>query len=226
MPLASTLSSLSRFLITSGRAVGAAGSLSLTLEHCPFAMRPFLLGSAAVAISLLPALVAAPERVGLAPAGAVELQGQSWFSTPPWQVIFTNYYSDVNQVGGEYYFTVTLPEKAGVGLGGLSITQTRGVDRSFQFDLAASRAFLGRPRHEGAAVPVQVRFDGDQRRFQISFPQPPQPGATVTLALKPWMNPNQADTYMFAVEALPAGANPAPASLGYATMQIYSYSRF
>ena len=72
-------------------------------------MRPFLLGSAAVAISLLPALVAAPERVGLAPAGAVELQGQSWFSTPPWQVIFTNYYSDVNQVGGEYYFTVSLP---------------------------------------------------------------------------------------------------------------------
>jgi hypothetical protein len=40
------------------------------------------------------------------------------------------------------------------------------------------------------------------------------------------MNPTQADTYMFAVEALPAGPNPAPAPLGYATMQIYSYSRF
>ena len=100
------------------------------------------------------------------------------------------------------------------------------MDRNFQFDLAASRAFLGRPRQEGAAVPVQVRFDGDQRRFQISFPQPPQPGATVTLALKPWMNPNQADTYMFALEALPAGANPAPASLGFATMQIYNPFRF
>ena len=189
-------------------------------------MRPCLLRAAAVAISLLPLAVAAPELAGLAPARAVELQGQSWFSTPPWQVIFTNYYSDVSQVGGEYYFTVTLPEQAGVGLGGLTITQTRGVDRSFNFNLAASRAFLGRPRHEGAAVPVQVRFDADQRRFQISFPEPPQPGATLTLALKPWMNPNQADTYMFAVEALPAGPNPAPAPLGYATMQIYNYYRF
>lgn len=189
-------------------------------------MRPFLFGSAAMAISLLPLTVAAPTLVGLPPARAVEMQGQSWFSTPPWQVIFTNYYSDVNQVGGEYYFTVTLPEAAGVGLGGLTITQTRGVDRSFYFDLAASRAFLGRPRHGGAAVPVQVRFDGDQRRFQISFPEPLQPGSTVTLALKPWMNPTQADTYMFAVEDLPAGPNPAPAPLGYAIMPIYNYSRF
>ena len=189
-------------------------------------MRPCLLRAAAVAISLLPLAVAAPELAGLAPARAVELQGQSWFSTPPWQVIFTNYYSDVSQVGGEYYFTVTLPEQAGVGLGGLTITQTRGVDRSFNFNLAASRAFLGKPRHEGAAVPVQVRFDADQRRFQISFPEPPKPGATLTLALKPWMNPNQADTYMFAVEALPAGPNPAAAPLGFATMQIYSYFRF
>jgi hypothetical protein len=189
-------------------------------------MRRFLLRSAAVAIGLLPLALAAPALVGPSPAGAVELQGQTWFRSPPWQVIFTSYYSDVNQVGGEYYFTVTLPETAGVGLGGLTITQTRGVDRSFNFDLAASRAFLGKPRHEGAAIPVQVRFDGDQRRFQINFPEPPQPGATVTLALKPWMNPNQADTYMFAVEALPAGPNPAAAPLGFATMQIYSYFRF
>lgn len=189
-------------------------------------MRQVLYRSAALAISLLPLALAAPELAGLPPARAVEVQGQTWFSSPPWQVIFTNYYSDVNQVGGEYYFTVTLAELAGAGLGGLTITQTRGVDRNFQFDLAASRAFLGRPRQEGAAVPVEVRFDGDQRRFQISFPKPPQPGATVTLALKPWMNPNQADTYMFALEALPAGANPAPAPLGFATMQIYNPFRF
>ncbi|MCX5944379.1 MAG: DUF2808 domain-containing protein [Cyanobacteria bacterium] len=194
-------------------------------------MRRFLVRSAALAISLVPHALTGSALVGPAlvappPAGAVELQGQTWFASPPWQVIFTSFYSDVNQVGGEYYFTVTLPAAAGVGLGGLTITQTRGVDRSFNFDLAGSRAFLGRPRHEGAAVPVQVRFDDTQRRFQISFPEPPQPGATVTLALKPWMNPNQSDTYMFAVQALPAGPNPVPAPLGFATMQIYSYFRF
>ncbi len=189
-------------------------------------MRRRLVPPAALVASLLPLALGAPALVGIPVAAAVELQGQTWFRTPPWQVLFTSYYSDVNQVGGEYYFTVTLPETAGAGLGGLTITQTRGVDRSFHFDLAASRAFLGKPRQEGSAIPVQVGFDGDQRRFQIRFPEPPQPGATVTVALKPWMNPNQADTYMFAVEALPAGPNPAPAPLGYATMQIYSYFRF
>jgi hypothetical protein len=41
------------------------------------------------------------------------------------------------------------------------------------------------------------------------------------VALKPWNNPFQADTYMFSVQALPAGPNPVPASLGFATMPIF-----
>jgi hypothetical protein len=161
------------------------------------------------------------------PAGrALELDGQTWFSRPPWTVEFRNYYWYVGQTGAEYYFTVTLPEQAGVGLGGLVIQQTRGVDRSFQFSPGRTRAFLGLPRREGAAIPVQAQFDDAQRRISVQFPQPPQPGQTVTVALKPWNNPFQSDTYMFAVQALPAGPNPQPASLGFATMQILEATRF
>jgi hypothetical protein len=159
-------------------------------------------------------------------AQAVELQGQTWFAKPPWKVELRNYYSSVMQSGGEYYFTVTLPEQAGVGLGGLVIRQIRGVDTNFGFDAARTRAFVGLPRREGVAVPVEATFDREARRFEIRFPEPPQPGQTVTVALRPWHNPSQADTYLFGVQALPDGVNPVPASLGFATLPIYEAMRF
>ena len=57
---------------------------------------------------------------GLRPeaVSALELRGQTYFTNPPWKVDFTNYYRYVNQAQGEYYFTVTLAENAGAGLGG------------------------------------------------------------------------------------------------------------
>jgi hypothetical protein len=189
----------------------AAAPLAAGLAVC--------LGAALVPLGLAPGPAAAPAR-------AVELQGQTWFARPPWKVEFRNYYWYVMQAGGEYYFTVTLPEQAGVGLGGLVIQQIRGVDTTFPFDLPRTRAFLGRPRGEGPSLPVQASFQQERRRFDIRFPQPPQPGQTVTLALRPWFNPSQADTYLFAVQALPAGPNPVPASLGVATLAIYDGVRF
>ena len=182
---------------------------------------PLLLLPLAAAVSLQPL---AP---GLqTPAAALELQGQTWFSRPPWRVVFRSFYWYVMQTGVEYYFTVTMPEQAGVGLGGLEIQQTRGVDTQFPFMAERTRAFLGEPRREGPAVPVQASFDEVGRRYSLRFPEPPQPGQTITVALRPWHNPSQADTYMFAVQALPAGANPVPASLGFATMPIYDAVRF
>ena len=167
----------------------------------------------------LPALVAL--QVVAAPVQAMELEGQTWFTRPPWKVTFTNYYAYVGQTAAVYYFTVTLPEQAGAGLGGLVIQQTRGVDRSFQFAPGRTQAFQGLPRREGASIPVQAQFDQNERRITVQFLQPPQPGQTVTVALKPWNNPFQSDTYMFSVQAVPAGPNPVPASLGFATMPIF-----
>lgn len=176
-----------------------------------------------VALALGALLLGAPLlSASVVPARAVELQGQTWFVKPPWKVDFRNYYWYVMQTGGEYYFTVTLPEQAGVGLGGLLLQQTRGVDRQFPLAAERTRAFLGLPRREGPAIAVEASFDNQRRLFTVRFPQPPQPGQTITVALRPWYNPSQADTYMFAVQALPAGPNPVPASLGFATMPIYS----
>ena len=159
------------------------------------------------------------------PAAALEVEGQTFFRSPPWKVDFANYYWYVMQAGGEYYFTVTLPERAGAGLGQLVIQQTRGVDRNFPYFTERTRAFFGRPRQEGAAIPVQAAFDAQARRMTVQFLQPPQPGQTVTVALLPVHNPTWSDTYMFGVQALPAGPNPVPASLGFVTMSIYSNNR-
>ncbi|MFM8936527.1 MAG: DUF2808 domain-containing protein, partial [Vulcanococcus sp.] len=124
--------------------------------------------------------------------------------------------------GGEYHSTDPLPDGAGGGLGGRALPQPRGVDRQFPLAAERTRAFFGLPRREGAAIPVEASFDNTKRLFNIRFPQPPQPGQTITVALRPWFNPSQADTYMFAVQALPAGPNPVPAPLGFATMPIYN----
>ena len=172
---------------------------------------------------------------GLAPAARAQAtplqqqqqpsQQQTWFTDPPSSVTFTNYYWYI-MLASQYYFTVTLPADAGAGLGGLVIQQTRGADRNFQFFPNQTTAFVGTPRREGRSFPVQAQFDNASRTMTVTFPQPPQPGQTITLTLVPQNNPRWADTYMFAVQALPAGPNPVPASLGYATMGIYDTHGF
>ncbi|MEB3172465.1 MAG: DUF2808 domain-containing protein [Cyanobacteriota bacterium] len=158
-------------------------------------------------------------------ARALELRGKTYFSKPPWSVDLISYYTTVWETWAEYYFTVQLDPAAGAALGGLEITQTRGVDRTFPFNVGATRAFLGRPRQQGAAVPVEASFDAASRTFSISFPEPVAPGSTVTVSLKPWNNPAMADTYMFQVTAFPSGPNPSPTPLGYGTLRIYMPDR-
>ena len=154
------------------------------------------------------------------PGWTLELNGQSFFTHPPWRVEFTNYDWHVDTGGPEYYFTVALAENAGAHLGGLVITQTSGSDQTFWIDPKETSAFFGRPRHEGAAVPVEAQFHEQKRSMRVDFPDPPPPGSTLTVVLRPPNNPSLNDIYLFAVEALPAGANPSAAPLGFARMEI------
>jgi len=160
-----------------------------------------------------------------APAHSLELRGRTFFAKPPWRVDLVSYYNTIGEPWAQYYFTVELPPDAGASLGALTIQQTRGVDRNFNFSVERTRAFLGRPRREGPAVPVEAVFDSSARQFTIRFPEPIAPGATVTVMLKPWNNPGQSDTYMFQVMAFPVGETPSPAPLGFGTLRIYEPDR-
>ena len=154
------------------------------------------------------------------PGWTLELNGQSFFTQPPWRVEFTNYDWHVDAGGPEYNFTVALAENAGVHLGGLVITQTSGSDQTFWIDPNETSAFFGRPRHEGDAIPVEAQFHEQKRSMRVDFPDPPPPRSTLTVVLRPPNNPSLNDIYLFAVEALPAGANPSAAPLGFARMEI------
>ena len=158
--------------------------------------------------------------IGEAPSLALELNGQSYFTQPPWRVEFTNYDWLVDAGGPEYYFTVALAENAGAHLGGLVITQTSGSDQTFWIDPKQTSAFFGRPRQEGEAIPVKAKFHEQKRIMRVEFPNPPPPGSTLTVVLRPPNNPSLNDLYLFAVEALPAGPNPSAAPLGFARMEI------
>lgn len=179
-------------------------------------------------VPLFPLVLSAPVLPLIWPpsTAALELRGRTYFTSPPVKVLLRNYYSQTWEAGGEYYFTVALPPNAGASLGGLQIQQTAGADWSFSFLVSRTRAFLGQPRREGAAVPLDVSFEQEARRFSIHFPQPVAPGETVTVALRPMRNPAQADTYLFAVTAFPAGPNPQGASLGFGRLAIYDPTPF
>jgi hypothetical protein len=157
------------------------------------------------------------------PGQALELRGATYFAKPPWSVDLISYQTYIYQTRPEYFFRVSLDPEAGAPLGSLTISQTRGVDRWFEFSVDRTTAFVGgTPRREGPKIPVQASFDQASRTFTIRFPEPVQPGNTVTVVLRPWTNPGMADTYMFAVNAFPAGPNPSPSPLGYGTLRIYN----
>ena len=157
-----------------------------------------------------------------APSAAEAVQGRSVFLNPPWRVELIAYYNTAWDPQPDYNFIVEVPADAGAPLGGLTIQQTRGSDWWFPYYVERTSAFVGRPRAEGRKLPLKADFHQQQRRFEIRFDPPVPPGTTVTTVLKPWSNPDQADVYMFAVTAWPAGPNPTPTPLGYATLRIYS----
>lgn len=167
-------------------------------------------------LTLFGGLVAIPP-----PLASLELGGATVFRRAPWQVEMVSYTTTAGQTRAAYFITVELAADAGADLGELQIRQTRGVDRNFQFSPERTTAFLGRPRQQGASLPVEASFSQEERLITVRFAQPVPPGSTLTVRLQPWANPVTADTYMFQITAFPAGPNPTPAPLGFGTLRIY-----
>ncbi|MEI7665701.1 MAG: DUF2808 domain-containing protein [Synechococcaceae cyanobacterium ELA263] len=177
------------------------------------------------ALTTVAALVAGSLAVtaaaGLAPARSMELRGSTYFVKAPWKAELITYYDNTGDPSALYYLTISLDPQAGASLGRLTIQQTRGADWNFPFAPERTRAFLGRPRREGTAIPVQATFAQRERLITVDFPEPLAPGSTVTVELKPWYNPVTSDTYLFQVTAWPAGPQPVASPIGPATLRIY-----
>ena len=185
------------------------------LQLCA-AVRWRLLPSAAVLMAL-----AAPLSPATMAGRALELNGSTVFVRAPWKAELITYESNAGAAPVSYYLTLRLDPEAGASLGRISVRQTRGADWQFPFSPQLTRAFLGRPRREGKAIPVQASFDGRERLINVTFSEPVPPGETVTVVLRPWTNPQQPDTYLFQVVVWPAGPNPVASPVGTATLRIY-----
>lgn len=159
---------------------------------------------------------------GVSAARALELRGSTYFTRPPWKAELRSFNTNVGEGNVEHYLTIELSPEAGAPLGRLDLQQIRGADTTFLSRLDRARAFTGRPRREGAAVPVELLFDPQAGQLRITFPEPVLPGTTVTVALRTWRNPWVGDTYLFQVVAWPAGANPVASPVGVGTLRIYS----
>ena len=154
-------------------------------------------------------------------ARALELRGATYFTRAPWKASLISYSTNVAEPLPRHYLSLDLDPAAGASLAGLTIEQTRGADGDFRYDPRRIRAFLGRPRREGPPVPVEAVLEEPGRRLVIRFPEPVPPGQAITVELRPWRNPQVADTYLFQVTALPAGPNPVASPVGVATLRIY-----
>lgn len=171
--------------------------------------------------ALLLMVLAGPVSPGSPPGRALELNGSTHFVRAPWKAELISYDTNAGSAPVSYYLTLSLDPQAGASLGTVSVQQTRGADWNFPFSPELTRAFLGRPRREGRAIPVQASFDARERRISVAFPEPVPPGETVTVVLRPWTNPQWPDTYLFQVVVWPAGPNPVASPVGTATLRIY-----
>jgi hypothetical protein len=155
------------------------------------------------------------------PARGLELRGSTYFTSPPWKAELRSYNTNVAEAGVEHYLTIELSPRAGASLAELSLRQIRGADTTFIERMDRARAFIGRPRREGSAVPVALRFEPGEGLLRLRFPEPIAPGATITVALRAWRNPTVSDTYLFQVVAWPAGRDPVASPVGVGTLRIY-----
>ena len=172
-------------------------------------------------VALLTGSLAGAPTAVVSPARALELRGSTYFLKAPWKAELITYYDNTGDPSAQYYLTISLDPEAGASLQRLTFQQTRGADWNFPFAPERTRAFLGRPRREGSAVPVQATFAPRERLVTIDFPEPVAPGNTLTVVLKPWYNPVTSDTYLFQVTAWPAGPQPVASPIGPATLRIY-----
>lgn len=129
-------------------------------------------------------------------------------------------YNQISAAAATYYFTVAVPA-GGQPLQEVTLKQIQGGE-DIEFDAKHSRAFVGTSDRRGENLPVSlVRNPNQDDSVTIQFAQPLQAGKTVTIALKPYRNPNYDGVYLFHLKAAPINQNTEGQSLGVARLQFY-----
>ncbi|PZU97591.1 MAG: hypothetical protein DCF32_20325 [Leptolyngbya sp.] len=164
----------------------------------------------------------------LAPASAPAIQysdGTVGFSYPP---RLTESYATRNLVSEgnvTYYLTFDFPEAAVEPLDRVVIRLNEGYDPIFRYRLEAIEAFANTPEGRVRLPLGELTQDQDARELSISFDPPAEPGAPITLALRPVRNPRFGGVYLFGATAYPVGETVKSTFMGYARLSFYERDR-
>lgn len=158
------------------------------------------------------------------PVQAIQLaDGTVYFAHPPRLVNATTTFPNPG-VWATYYFTLSLPEKAGEPLQRVTLTQQEGRE-DIRFNLKRTYAFVGTPSRSRQRLNLgEVTFDRQKKTVSVTFDPPVPPGQTVTLGLRPVHNPLYGGVYLFGVKAFPAGEKSYGQFLGFGRLQFSSPS--
>ncbi len=159
--------------------------------------------------------------------GAVQLSravqladGTVYFIQVPRLIEAYTYYKSIRAWGATYYFQLSVPEGSGEPLQRVLIQQDQGFDR-IDFQLDETYAYLGFGRKEKQRLPLgEVSFT-EKGGVMVTFDPPVPPGTDLTLALRPYANPDTSGTYLFGVTAFPPGDKVHAQFLGYGRLQFY-----
>ncbi|MDG2989781.1 DUF2808 domain-containing protein [Candidatus Synechococcus calcipolaris G9] len=157
------------------------------------------------------------------PAKAIEFpSGETAFASPPALVSAITPTNERGIWGPTYYFTLTVPETAGVPVQAVKISQGTNQE-TIHFIGHESRAFQGTRQAQGTSIPLMSIGgpDLDPQETLVVFEQPIMPGSTATIALKAQRNPEFSGTYVLGMTAIPVGDNGRPQFLGYQQISIY-----
>ncbi len=117
-----------------------------------------------------------------------------------------------------YYFTIRNPEQA-KPIKAITVFQDENIE-TVQFKNSSSRAYSGlRAQRKQERSLLAIGGDLNPGAAVFVFEHPVQPGATVTLSIKPERNPHISGTYLFRVTSYADPMDPG-LSLGYGRLNI------
>lgn len=143
------------------------------------------------------------------------------FTAPP-RLIDAATTQDITSVrGATYYFSISLPENAGVPLKEIQFQQTHGGD-FLGYKISRTRAFEGTRKNRGAEIPLLlVEENRKTRRITVRLARPLSPGKTVTIAMRPVKTPSTSDVFQIRVTVLPPGESAQAFPLSSARLHFY-----
>ena len=168
----------------------------------------------------LATVVVGVNALTIQPSEAVErFNGQRAFEGSPRLIRTATRFSNRNSAAATYQFTIEVPDNAGEALKAVRISQIDGLE-TVMFNNQKNRASEGK-NMAGASLPLaSVGGQSQDGEITVVFATPIEPGNTVTIAVKPKLNPSSDGIYLFGLTAYPTGDNSQGMYLGSARIYI------